>query len=234
MKTHVIARIQPVERFVRPVLGLLVIGAGVLLWTGVHAEDRRERRAPERGMHFDDRFGHNRYYRPRGYFYHGVPHGGYEIHHHGGTYWYHGGQWYRPHGGISIVVAAPLGAYVPVLPPFYSTVWWRGLPYYYADNTYYLWNSGVGKYEVVAAPSELETAAVAPVAEELFIYPKDGQSEQQQERDRYECHRFAVRETGYDPTLPNGGVPATAAANQRSNYLRAQAACLEGRGYTVR
>lgn len=234
MKTPVIATVPPAEQFARPLLGLLMIGAVVLLSNGVHAEERRGR-VPDRDMHFDDRFGHNQYYRPRGYSYGGIPHGAYEIHHHGGTYWYHGGQWYRPHGGVSIVVAAPLGAYVPILPPYYSTVWWRGLPYYYADNTYYLWNSGVRKYEVVAAPSDIDTAgSVAPVPEELFIYPKDGQSEQRQEHDRYECHRFAVRETGYDPTLPNGGVPAGAVANQRSNYLRAEAACLEGRGYTVR
>lgn len=235
MKTHAISTLRPVEAWMRPMLGLLVIAAAVLLSLGAQAEERRGARGPDRGMHFDDRFGHNRYYRPRGYSYHGVPHGAYQIHHHGGTYWYHGGQWYRPHGGLSIIVGAPLGAFVPVLPPYYSTVWWGGVPYYYADDTYYLWNSGVRKYEVVNAPANIgTTGSVAPVPEELFIYPKDGQSEQQQEHDKYECHRFAVRETGYDPTLPNGGVAPEAVTNQRSNYLRAQAACLEGRGYTVR
>ena len=35
--------------------------------------------------------------------------------------------------------------------------------------------------------------------EELYIYPARGQSEQQQADDRYECHRWAVGETDYDP-----------------------------------
>lgn len=233
MKIRATATVHSAERFARPLWGLLAVGAVVLFSSGAHADERRPR-GSNQGMHFDQRFGHNRYYRPHGYSFVGVPYGAYEVRHHGGTYWYHGGEWYRPRGGLSIVVAAPLGAYVPVLPPFYSTVWWRGVPYYYADNTYYLWNSGVRKYEVVDAPADVATSAVAPVAEELFIYPKDGQSEQEQEHDKYECHRFAVRETGYDPTLVNGGVPAAAAANQRANYLRAQAACLEGRGYSVK
>ena len=28
---------------------------------------------------------------------------------------------------------------VQVLPPFYTTVWFGGLPYYYANDTYYAW-----------------------------------------------------------------------------------------------
>ena len=40
--------------------------------------------------------------------------------------------------------------------------------------------------------------------------------------------RWARR--GFDPTL---GAPAPAAASKRSDYMRAQAACLEGRGYSV-
>lgn len=33
-----------------------------------------------------------------------------------------------------------------------------------------------------------------------FPYPRNGQSQEQQERDRYECHRWAVQQSGYDPT----------------------------------
>lgn len=33
-----------------------------------------------------------------------------------------------------------------------------------------------------------------------FIYPKAGQSEQQQSKDRYECHEWAVSQTGFDPS----------------------------------
>lgn len=33
-----------------------------------------------------------------------------------------------------------------------------------------------------------------------FVYPKAGQSEQQQSQDRYECHQWAVSQTGFDPS----------------------------------
>jgi hypothetical protein len=37
-------------------------------------------------------------------------------------------------------------------------------------------------------------------AQDTFMYPAKGQSEAQQDRDRYECHSWAVRQTGFDPT----------------------------------
>jgi hypothetical protein len=36
----------------------------------------------------------------------------------------------------------------------------------------------------------------------LFIYPKNGQSEDQQRKDKYECHMWAVQQTGFDPSAP--------------------------------
>ena len=138
-----------------------------------------------------------------------------------------------------------------------------------------------------------------------YIYPSKGQSQEQQERDKFECYNWARQQTGFDPTAPSsastppppkkeapqqggllqggargaavgavggaiagdagkgaaigaatgamvggmrradqgrsekqqqrdvapqGGAPAT---QGRTNYERAQRACLEGRGYTV-
>ena len=37
-------------------------------------------------------------------------------------------------------------------------------------------------------------------AQDLFVYPAKGQSDQQLANDRYECHRWAVNETGFDPS----------------------------------
>lgn len=34
----------------------------------------------------------------------------------------------------------------------------------------------------------------------VFFYPQQGQSPEQQDRDRYECYTWAVRETGFDPS----------------------------------
>lgn len=35
----------------------------------------------------------------------------------------------------------------------------------------------------------------------LYFYPGQGQTEERQDRDRYECYRWAVRETGTDPGM---------------------------------
>ena len=37
---------------------------------------------------------------------------------------------------------------------------------------------------------------------DVYIYPNKGQNEQQQSKDRYECHTWAVQQTGFDPTKP--------------------------------
>ena len=145
---------------------------------------------------------------------------------------------------------------------------------------------------------------VALAQNQLYVYPLKHQSNQQQDKDRYECHRWAVDQTGYDPSkaYPNnptyadpqpyqpsqphvlkgagrgaalgavggaitgnagkgaaagaamGGLAggfrrrderhqqaaqqqanaSSANASQQMNYTRAMAACLEGRGYSVK
>ena len=83
-------------------------------------------------------------------------------------------------------------------------------------------------YVVVQSPYGEEEEEVARLDEDLYVYPAQGQSEQQQADDRYECHRWAVDETGYDP------IDDEYDAALREDYLRALTACLTGRGYTVR
>jgi hypothetical protein len=56
----------------------------------------------------------------------------------------------------------------------------------------------------------------------------------QQARDRYECYRFAVAQTGFDPLRTAGTLAGAQYAERQSAYERAQAACFEGRGYSVR
>ncbi|MBV8771345.1 MAG: hypothetical protein JO166_03275 [Deltaproteobacteria bacterium] len=138
----------------------------------------------------------------------------------------------------------------------------------------------------------------------LYIYRLKNQSSEQENRDRYECHSWAVQQTGFDPSRPYpsnptyldpqpyrrtqphvlkgaargsalgavggaitgnagkgaaagaamGGVAggfrridenrrqatqrqptiASATASRQTNYTRAMAACLEGRGYSVK
>ena len=45
------------------------------------------------------------------------------------------------------------------------------------------------------------TPLVGELAEaEMFIYPAKGQSGEQQQKDEFECHQWALQQTGYDPT----------------------------------
>jgi hypothetical protein len=144
----------------------------------------------------------------------------------------------------------------------------------------------------------------AAMAQQQYVFPQKGQSAEQQKKDDYECHSWAVKQTGFDPTKaaqapaqqpaqqPAGAQPgsgargaargavagaaigsldgeagkgaavgATAGAvaargqsrrqaqqqqaqaqqqasaqqsSQQQNYLKAKAACLEGKGYSVK
>ena len=43
------------------------------------------------------------------------------------------------------------------------------------------------------------TVAPVALAHGLFIFPNDGQSEDQQDQDEFQCIRAATRQTGFDP-----------------------------------
>ena len=51
---------------------------------------------------------------------------------------------------------------------------------------------------VVAPPRTV--AVAAPQPQKIFVYPSQGQSAEQTDRDRYECHVWAVQQTGVDPS----------------------------------
>ena len=67
----------------------------------------------------------------------------------------------------------------------------------------------------------------------VFLYPKSGQSADQQAHDRYDCYRFAVAQSGFDP-MRTGAAAPTPSSEQQSDFDRAQGACFEGRGYSNR
>jgi Glycine zipper 2TM domain len=43
----------------------------------------------------------------------------------------------------------------------------------------------------------------SPAGADIFVYPANGQSDRQLDRDRYECHGWASKQTGYDPSQPS-------------------------------
>jgi hypothetical protein len=70
--------------------------------------------------------------------------------------------------------------------------------------------------------------------EKLFVYPRKGQSAEQQAKDRYECHLWVVGQIGWDPTQPKGVLSEAQMSQKRADYKRAMGACLDAHDYTVK
>ena len=213
----------------RLVVAALALGT---LSGALRAEERGEHRrrepGPGAGMRLDDRYHHDHYYPGRGAAMRELPRGSVGIGFRDGPYFFNGGVWYRPHGRRYIVVAPPVGIFLPLLPPAYVTLWIGGAPYYYANGVYY--GTAPGGYVVVDPPPGADEAqpapppppppAAPPPAPDPVIYPRNGQSAQQTEADRQDCNRWAT-------TQPSAMADALV-------FQRAVAACMDGRGYTLR
>jgi hypothetical protein len=230
---------------------LLLMAAGARAQQPEHGHGGHAPRETPYSAHYDNLYSHGHYYTSRGVVVASVPGRPYVVAHGGVHYYYSGGVWYAPRGSYFVVVGPPVGVFVPVLPPFYTTVWFGGLPYYYANDTYYTY-AGPQGYEVVTPPDDPNAAITGPQGpaypgapppaangpppegEDIFVYPQKGQSPEQQASDRYECHKWAASQTGFDPTQAGGGVAPDQTVAKGEDYRRAMRACLEGRGYSVR
>jgi hypothetical protein len=173
--------------------------------------------------------------RPAAYYGHGYSTGAYWR----GGYW-HGGFWPRAYYGIGF------SWFLPVLPLAYATYWYGGIPYYYANDVYYTYDpsyegyvatdpppvteSGAGPdASAPAAPPPGQAPAAMPAAQttdggpvpgQVFMYPKNGQSAEQQATDKAACQQWAQQQAGQ-------------VAQNGSDYQRAMIACVEGRGYSA-
>lgn len=148
----------------------------------------------------------------------------------GASYWFWSGVWYAPAASGYVVVRPPYGIVVNDLPAFRTVVVIGGITYLYLNGVYYRERVD-GGYEVVPSPvAGIGTTSGAPGR--LYVYPARGQSAEVQANDEYECHRWAVSQTGFDPAPAATGQSVD--VTRRADYVRAQTACLEGRGYTVR
>ena len=58
----------------------------------------------------------------------------------------------------------------------------------------------LGLLSACVTPPPRTYAVPAPPPQRVFVYPAHGQSPEQTERDRYECHTWAVQQTGVDPS----------------------------------
>jgi hypothetical protein len=175
----------------------------------------------------------------------GVPSAPSTAYWHGGAAWA-GGYWhgaYWPHAWYYPGWAW----YLPVLPVGYVTYWWGGVPYYYWNSLYYTWSPADTGYVVTNPPPAAGTdqgsadasggsggyEQAAPQAGygagsgDVYVYPRNGQTEEQMQNDRYECHGWAVSQSGFDPTRPQQ-------TGNPDDYRRAMVACLDARGYSSR
>lgn len=151
----------------------------------------------------------------------------------GGGYW-RGGYWPRCFYGSGY------SWFLPILPLAYATYWYAGVPYYYANDVYYTWSPDYDGYIATDPPPAAESSgpdasgSALPAgaagetgpgsAAQIFMYPKNGQSDEQQSADRRECQQWAASQTAGQPE--SGGVSG-------SDYRRAMMACAEGRGYST-
>jgi hypothetical protein len=182
--------------------------------------DRDDRNGNWRGEHRSPRVVQRLPYGYRNYNWNGRP------------YYTYGGRWYQPYGSSYIAIGAPYGLFVSSLPGYSSSFYYGNSRYYYYDDTYYMYEPARRGYVVTRSPynDDVDDDYYYDDAldEDMYVYPSRGQSEQQQADDRYECHRWAVSETDYDP------IDDDYDRDLRAEYVRAMTACLTGRGYSVR
>jgi hypothetical protein len=149
-----------------------------------------------------------------------------------------------------VVFGADFLWFLPVLPAYCPIYWWDDVPYYYYNSAYYTWDSADDGYVVSEPPpvaaghpsdeaaGDASHAAPAPDTHtgpvdsgNLYVYPRNGQSQQQQFQDRRECERWAASQTG--SSADHSGSPGDSATGSSIDYRRALSACLTGRGYSV-
>ena len=185
------------------------------------------------GYHGGGYASHAAYGHPGGYYGHG---GGYYGHGYStGAYWrggyWHGGFWPRCYYGLGF------SWFLPILPLAYATYWYGGVPYYYANDVYYTYNPSYEGYVATDPPPLADSSGSAEVIPpsggpgpsdpgaagvgQIFMYPKNGQSPEQQATDKAECQQWASQQAGQ-------------VAQNAPDYQRAMVACVEGRGYSAR
>lgn len=141
---------------------------------------------------------------------------------HGGGHGGYGGWW---------VPWAVLGGAAILTAPYYYAP-------YYSPSTVIIQEQPPEYFQPIAPVYQPAQSVTPPSSERIFVYPRQGQNEELQAKDRYECHNWAVSQIWREPrkvsieewTLIIKSMPES----QRADYSRAQAACLDGRGYTVK
>ncbi|HJH19551.1 MAG TPA: glycine zipper family protein [Pseudomonas lactis] len=155
----------------------------------------------------------------------------YRVPYRGQDYFYSGGYWYRPQGPRYVVVTPPYGIRVHYLPDYAREVWVGGSLLFLAAGAYYAYEQSTQQYVVVQPPTQVPSPPPAPQGNgyDVVAYPANGQSPAQVQQDGYDCYRWAVQQSGFDPrTVTYAPDPAVV-----QTYRQAQGNCLGSRGYQV-
>ena len=159
------------------------------------------------------------------------PERNYRVPYRGQDYFYSGGYWYRPQGPRYVVVTPPYGIRVHYLPDYAREVWVGGSLLFLAAGAYYAYEQSTQQYVVVQPPAQVPSPPPAPQGNgyDVVAYPANGQSPAQVQQDGYDCYRWAVQQSGFDPrTVTYAPDPAVV-----QTYRQAQGNCLGSRGYQV-
>ncbi|KRP45002.1 hypothetical protein SAMN04490190_4803 [Pseudomonas libanensis] len=159
------------------------------------------------------------------------PERNYRVPYRGQDYFYSGGYWYRPQGPRYVVVTPPYGIRVQYLPDYAREVWVGGSLLFLAAGAYYAYEQSTQQYVVVQPPAQVPSPQPAPQGNgyDVVAYPANGQSPAQVQQDGYDCYRWAVQQSGFDPrTVTYAPDPAVV-----QTYRQAQGNCLGSRGYQV-
>ncbi|MCM2361715.1 DUF6515 family protein [Pseudomonas sp. SR18] len=166
-----------------------------------------------------------------GYIIDRFPDRNYRVPYRGQDYFFSGGYWYRPQGPRYVVVTPPYGIRVHYLPDYAREVWVGGSLLFLAAGAYYAYEQSTQQYVVVQPPAQVPSPQPAPQGNgyDVVAYPANGQSPAQVQQDGYDCYRWAVQQSGFDPqAVTYAPDPAVVQA-----YRQAQGNCLSSRGYQV-
>ncbi|MFC6337837.1 glycine zipper family protein [Pseudomonas sp. CCM 7891] len=166
-----------------------------------------------------------------GYIVDRFPDRNFRVPYRGQNYFFSGGYWYRPQGPRYVVVAPPYGIRVHYLPDYAREVWVGSALFFLAAGAYYTYEASSQQYVVVEPPVAAPMPAPQPQGNgyDVVAYPANGQSPAQVQQDGYDCYRWAVQQSGFDPrTVTYAPAPAVV-----QTYRQAQGNCLGSRGYQV-
>lgn len=151
----------------------------------------------------------------------------------GQDYFYSGGYWYRPQGPRYVVVLPPRGIRVRYLPDYAQEVWIGGALMFLAAGAYYTYEESTQDYVVVEPPVGNPQPQPQPQPTsngyDVVAYPANGQPPEQVTQDGYDCYRWAVQQSGFDPRA----VTYQPAPQVVQTYRQAEGNCLSSRGYQV-